>query len=95
VVNGALVAVPLNLAACKETVLELWTTGLDEVDPSTVQVTIGGSDATLLYAGPQGVFPGVDQVNVVIPQSLAGAGSVPIVVTAAGVTSNTVSVTIQ
>jgi uncharacterized protein (TIGR03437 family) len=95
VVNGALVAVPLNLKACQETVLELWSTGLDEVDPSTVQVTIGGTGATVLYAGPEGVYPGVDQVNVVIPQSLAGGGSVPIVVSAGGVTSNTVNVTLQ
>ena len=95
VVNGALVAVPLNLKACQETVLELWTTGLDFADPTTVQVTIGGTAATLLYAGPQGVFPGVDQVNVVIPQSLAGAGNVPIVVSAGGVMSNTVNLTIQ
>jgi uncharacterized protein (TIGR03437 family) len=95
VVNGALVAVPLNLSACQQTVLELWTTGLDEADASMVQATIGGTDATVLYAGPQGVYPGVDQVNVIIPQSLAGAGNVPIVVSAGGVTSNTVNVTIQ
>jgi uncharacterized protein (TIGR03437 family) len=95
VVNGALVAVPLNLKACQETVLELWTTGLDEADASLVQATIGGKGATVLYAGPQGVYPGVDQVNVVIPQSLAGAGNVPVVVSTEGVTSNTVNVTIQ
>ncbi|HEX5226310.1 MAG TPA: hypothetical protein VFW44_01310 [Bryobacteraceae bacterium] len=95
VVSGAVVALPLNLKACKETVLELWTTGLDLVDPTTVHVTIGGTEATLLYAGPQGEFPGVDQVNVVIPQSLAGAGSVPIELSTRGLTSNTVHVTLQ
>ena len=95
VVNGALVAVPLNLKACQQTILELWTTGLDEAEASMVQATIGGLDATVLYAGPQGVYPGVDQINVVIPQSLAGAGNVPIVVSAGGVTSNTVNVTFQ
>jgi uncharacterized protein (TIGR03437 family) len=95
VVNGALVAVPLNLKACQETVLELWATGLDAADASIVQATIGGLVATVLYAGPQGVYPGVDQVNVVIPQSLAGAGNVPVVVSIGGVTSNTVTVTIQ
>jgi uncharacterized protein (TIGR03437 family) len=95
VVNGALVAVPLNLKACQQTILELWATGLDEAEASMVQATIGGLDATVLYAGPQGVYPGVDQINVVIPQSLAGAGKVPIVVSAGGVTSNTVNVTFQ
>lgn len=94
-VNGALVAVPLNLNMCQQTILELWTTGLDAADATTVQATIGGQDATVLYAGPQNYYPGVDQVNIVIPQSLAGAGNVPVVVTAGGVTSNTVNVTIQ
>jgi uncharacterized protein (TIGR03437 family) len=95
VVNGALVAVPLNLGACQQTVLELWTTGLDEAETSNVEATIGGLYATVLYAGPQGAYPGVDQVNVVVPQSLAGAGNVPIVLSIGGVTSNTVNVTIQ
>jgi uncharacterized protein (TIGR03437 family) len=92
--NGALVAVPLNLGMCQETILELWATGLDSPE-GIVQATIGGQTATVLYAGPEGVYPGVDQVNVVIPQSLAGAGNVPIVVSAGGLTSNTVNVTIQ
>jgi uncharacterized protein (TIGR03437 family) len=94
VVNGALVAVPLNLGICQETVLELWATGLDSPN-AIVQATIGGQTATVLFAGPEGVYPGVDQVNVVIPQSLVGAGNVPIVVSAGGLTSNTVNVTIQ
>jgi uncharacterized protein (TIGR03437 family) len=47
------------------------------------------------YAGPGGGFPGLDQINVVIPQSLAGNGSVPIMVSTGGMTSNTVNVTIQ
>jgi uncharacterized protein (TIGR03437 family) len=95
VVNGALVALPLNLGACQQTILELWTTGLDGPISGGVQATIGGLDATVLYAGPEGVYPGVDQVNVIIPQSLAGAGNVPVVVTAGGVMSNAVNVTIQ
>jgi uncharacterized protein (TIGR03437 family) len=95
VVNGAVVAVPLNLGMCRQTILELWTTGLDGASASNVQATIGGQSATVLYAGPQGVYPGVDQVNVVIPQSLAGAGNVPVVLTAGEVASNTVNVTIQ
>jgi uncharacterized protein (TIGR03437 family) len=95
VVNGALVAVPLNLKTCQETVLELWATGLDAATASNVEVTIGGTDAMVLFAGPEGSYPGVDQVNVVVPQSLAGAGNVPVVLSIEGVTSNTVNVTIQ
>jgi uncharacterized protein (TIGR03437 family) len=28
----------------------------------------------ILYAGPQGQFPGVDQINIKLPTSLAGSG---------------------
>jgi hypothetical protein len=46
-------------------------------------------------AGLQGAFLGLDQINVVIPSSLAGSGSIPIVLTANGQMANTVNVTIQ
>lgn len=94
VLNGAVVAAPLNLGACKETVLELWGTGLDAAD-GNLQVTIGGVTANVLYAGPEGYYPGVDQINVVIPQSLAGSGNVAVVLSDGGLTSNTVNVTVQ
>jgi uncharacterized protein (TIGR03437 family) len=95
VVNGAVVANPLNLAACSETVLELFATGMDTASATAVNVTLGSKSATVSYAGPQGAFPGLDQINVVIPKSLAGSGSVPIVVAVQGHKSNTVNVTIQ
>ena len=56
---------------------------------------MGGANAQVLYAGPQGAFVGEDQVNVLIPRSLAGSGSVPVVLTAYGESSNAVNVTIQ
>jgi uncharacterized protein (TIGR03437 family) len=93
--NGAVVAAPLNLAACRETILELWGTGIDGASASTVQVTIGGAAANVLYAGPEGYYPGVDQINIEVRQSLAGTGNVSIVLSAGGLTSNTVNVTIQ
>lgn len=62
---------------------------------NNTQVTIGGVNAQVLYAGPQMVFPGLDQINVVIPQSLAGKGNVPLVMTTASIPTNTVNVTIQ
>lgn len=44
---------------------------------SLEQVTgsIGGISVPVLYAGPQGQEPGLDQVNVQLPRSLAGLGS--------------------
>lgn len=95
VMSDAVVAAPINLAACSQTVLELYATGMDRVSAGDVKATIGGAAGSVLYAGPQGAFIGLDQINVVIPQSLAGSGNVPIVLSAGGVTSNTVNVTLQ
>jgi uncharacterized protein (TIGR03437 family) len=50
--------------------------------------------APVLYAGSSG-FSGVDQVNVQIPASLAGAGTVAVQVTASGIAANTVQIAIQ
>ena len=41
---------------------------------SAVSVRIGGVEAPVLYAGPQGEFQALDQVNVRLPRSLAGRG---------------------
>jgi uncharacterized protein (TIGR03437 family) len=49
----------------------------------------------VLYAGPQGSVPGLDQVNVQIPSSLAGSGNANIQLTAGGVAANPVQVTLQ
>ena len=70
-------------------------TGIDAATAANTQVSIGGVAASVLYAGPQGTYPGLDQINVTIPQSLAGKGSVPVVMTVAGTGSNTVNVTVQ
>jgi uncharacterized protein (TIGR03437 family) len=95
VVNSAIVAQPLNLSACAKTVLQLYATGLDKATAATVQATIGTTTATVQSAGPEGIWPGLDEVDVLIPASLVGAGNVPVVITAGGLSSNTVNVTIQ
>jgi uncharacterized protein (TIGR03437 family) len=41
-------------------------------------------------ANKQGTFAGLDQVNVPIPSSLAGAGSIAVTLTAGRSSSNTV-----
>ena len=51
-------------------------------------ILIGGARASLLYAGAQPQYPGLDQVNVVIPSSLAGAGEVTVVLKVDGQTAN-------
>jgi uncharacterized protein (TIGR03437 family) len=56
---------------------------------------IGGVPATVVYAEAQPRYAGLDQVNVHVPRSLAGAGEVPVVLTADGVTANVVTVNIK
>jgi uncharacterized protein (TIGR03437 family) len=47
------------------------------------------------YAGTQGSCPGLDQVNVVLPAALKGAGNVELTLIAAGLRSNTATVNIK
>ena len=62
---------------------------------TSVTATIGGVTANVTYAGAEGTYPGVDQYNILIPPALAGKGKVDVIVTAGGLPSNTVNVTIQ
>ena len=95
--NGAILPSPLDLSRCTETVLSLFGTGMDAASASNVQVSVAGgaSPLTVLFAGPQGTFIGLDQINVVLPPSLAGHGNVSLAVTIDGQTANFVNVTIR
>ena len=94
--TGAVVASPVSLGSDSDkTYLVLFGTGFHSVDASAVSVTVGSTSAPVLFAGPQGGFAGLDQVNVLLPHSLAGSGDVTIRMSAAGLSSNTVHVTIQ
>jgi uncharacterized protein (TIGR03437 family) len=70
---------------------------------TSVTATIGGMlpvnryaelPAQVIYAGPQGTYPGLDQINILVPPSLAGSGRVDVIVTAGGKVSNPVYVTV-
>ncbi len=54
---------------------------------SAISLTIGSYSADVLYAGPAPGYPGLTQVNAVVPAELLAAGSQPVVVTAGGVES--------
>ncbi len=56
-----------------------------------VTVLIGGKAAQVSYAGPSGGFAGLDQLNVRIPDGVAGAATV-VVTAAGGATSRTTGV---
>ena len=62
---------------------------------SAVKVTIGGIDLPVIYAGDQRTYTGLDQINVLLPQSLAGRGVVDLVVTADNKSSRPVTVSIK
>jgi uncharacterized protein (TIGR03437 family) len=72
--------------------LILYGTGLGTAN---VTATIGGAAAAVAYAGPQGTYPGLDQINLLIPASLAAKGPVNAIVTAGGRTSNPVYLVLQ
>ncbi len=57
-----------------------------------VVVRIGGVESPAIFAGSQGGFVGLDQINVLVPRSLAGRGEVDVTVTVDGRTSNPVRV---
>jgi len=73
--------------------LVLFGSGLGSATSATA--TIGGINATVSYAGTPGAYPGLDQYNILIPPSLAGKGQVDVIVTVAGLPSNTVNITLQ
>jgi uncharacterized protein (TIGR03437 family) len=91
------VAAPINLEAATDRVfLILFATGLRHRGSlGAVSVRIGGVDAEVLYAGPQGSFVGLDQLNVSLPRSLAGRGEVELVVLVDGQEANKLKVAIE
>ncbi len=62
---------------------------------SAVTAKIGGMDAEVLYAGAQGGFVGLDQINVRLPRTLAGRGEVDVVVAVDGKVANTLRIHIR
>ena len=61
---------------------------------SNVQMTIGGVAVTAEYVGAQPDFIGLDQLNVKLPISLRGRGTVDLVMTIDGQVANTVKINI-
>ena len=93
---GAVVASPVSLgSSTDQAYLVLFGTGLEAAGTSGVTVLAGGTAVPTKYAGSQGGFVGLDQVNVVLPQSLAGNGSVTIQLIANGLAANAVNIAIQ
>ncbi|MEK7833537.1 MAG: BACON domain-containing carbohydrate-binding protein, partial [Acidobacteriota bacterium] len=62
---------------------------------ANVTARIGAMTLPVLFAGPQGDYAGLDQVNIQIPRSLAGRGEVDLVLTVDGQQSNVVRISIK
>ena len=62
---------------------------------SAVKCDIGGVNAEVLYAGTQGGFVGLDQMNVRLARSLIGRGEIDVVVTVDGKPANTVRISVK
>jgi uncharacterized protein (TIGR03437 family) len=95
--QGRFVAVPIDLGASSDQmVLLLFGTGIRfRRSLSAVAVTVGGVNAPVLYAGAQGQFVGMDQLNVSLPRSLAGRGVVDVVLTVDEQVANTVQINVR
>lgn len=77
-------------------VLILYGTGLrNPANPAATRVVFANVSVPVQYAGPQNEFPGLDQINVEIPRSLAGRGTVDLNVMVDGVSSNALQLLFQ
>ncbi|MGE0131996.1 MAG: Ig-like domain-containing protein [Blastocatellales bacterium] len=58
----------------------------------SVHLIIGGAESVPLYAGAQGDFAGLDQMNIELPRSLIGRGKLSLSINAPGANSNLVEI---
>ncbi|HEV8040646.1 MAG TPA: hypothetical protein VGP62_17375 [Bryobacteraceae bacterium] len=86
----------------------LWGTGLgaDAADSDTtytatphsvntpLQIYVGGVQASILYQGSSG-YPGVNQIDLVIPKTVPAGCWIPVAAVAGGVVSNVVTISIH
>lgn len=90
------VALPISLGAETDQVyLVVYGTGLRS-GTSNVTASIGGTGVPVTFAGAQPSFAGLDQINIgPLPRTLAGKGEVALYITAGGIRSNSVTVSIE
>jgi uncharacterized protein (TIGR03437 family) len=69
--------VPIDLAG-DPVYLSLYGTGFDQATAASVTCTVAGQIATVTYAGPQMQVQGLDQLNMLLPNTLAGMGTVSV-----------------
>jgi len=86
--TGACTLVPIDVSGPAPPYLILYGTGIRGAAQANVSVKIGNVDAPVLYAGPQGYYSGLDQLNVTLPSALKGRGQMVVTVTVSGQAAN-------
>ncbi len=88
---------PIDLSVPGDRVfLILFGTGIrGRSDLGKVQVTLGGTPLAVSFAGSQGGFIGLDQINVELTPGLAGRGQLDLLIYVDGWLANTVQFTIK
>jgi uncharacterized protein (TIGR03437 family) len=85
---------PLALGASTDTLyVTFYGTGIRAA--KSVQAYVGGNSVPVAYAGPQGSFAGLDQINITLPRTLAGTGETSLYLVVDNQISNVVSLNIQ
>ena len=92
-----LTAAPVSLGPATDQVyLLLFGTGIRfRAALNLVRCFVGGVEAQVTFAGPAPGFVGLDQVNALLPRTLAGRGAVDVQLVVEGMPANTVRVNIQ
>ena len=95
--QGVCTPLPVSLSPATDQVyLVLYGTGIRHVSsPAGATGFISEVATPILYAGPQGQLPGLDQVNLLIPRSLAGRGQLLVWLTVDGQHANALQIAIQ
>jgi uncharacterized protein (TIGR03437 family) len=89
---AAVSAAPIALAPGDRLFLVLYGTGLRNAS-GAVECSVGGHTVPALFAGAQGAYPGLDQINLEAPAGLSGV--VRVSCSANGVSSNAVTLNIE
>ncbi|MFZ4987362.1 MAG: hypothetical protein ACOYLF_18055, partial [Blastocatellia bacterium] len=95
--GGSCVPIPIDLGPDTDQVyLALFGTGIRNLTQlSDIGMRIGGTLAEVAFAGAQGGFFGLDQINVRVPRSLVGRGNVSVIFSVAGRSSTPVTINIK
>jgi uncharacterized protein (TIGR03437 family) len=77
---GSCAVTPIDLGPeGDQIILLLFGTGIRNGSSGSATITIDGEPAQVQYAGSQGQYIGLDQVNVLLPRVLKGRGEVTLV----------------